>query len=111
MKELYPFINFIFKTKQQKGHPKSMNFIFELVKTRYIFNIEDDWEFFIKDNYITRCLNIFNNAKCTSTIGQVLLNLNYTEDTNSAINIWGSKMKYTKFNQRYFIHTHYENQL
>ena len=62
----YPFFNFIWKTVEQKGHAKSLNMLFDLVKTKYIFMFEDDWEcsmnFYI-DPYI-RLLNedIYNQV-------------------------------------------------
>lgn len=44
MKKLYPFFNFILKTEEQKGHAKSLNIIFDIVKTKYVLMFEDDWE-------------------------------------------------------------------
>jgi len=44
MKERYNFFNFIFKTKEEKGHAKSLNIMLKNVKTKYIFMFEDDWE-------------------------------------------------------------------
>ena len=59
MVKLYPFINFIFKNENEKGHVKSMNMIRNIVKTNYLFNLEDDWEFFYKDIYSFLLKRIF----------------------------------------------------
>lgn len=114
MKERYPFIRFIYKTPDQKGHPRSMNMLLKEIKTPYVFNLEDDFEFFRRDNYFKRMINIVNIDK---SYGQCLLNINYSEDTESANNLWGSTMKKSNLNGvapnevreygRYFIHNFY----
>lgn len=104
MKQLYPFITYIFKTPEQKGHPISMNMLLENVDTKYMFNIEDDWEFFKPDNYIGQMISVFNE---NNKFGQVLMNVNYSEDTKSASSLWGSRMKYSNDGIRYFIHNYY----
>jgi GR25 family glycosyltransferase involved in LPS biosynthesis len=104
MKERYPFIRFIYKNTEQKGHPRSMNMLLKEIKTPYVFNLEDDFEFFRRDNYFKRMINIVNIDK---SYGQCLLNINYSEDTDSANNLWGSSMKKSKENGRYFIHNFY----
>lgn len=108
MKELYPFINFIFKTTEEKGHVKSMNIFYDIVKTPYIFNIEDDWEFFYKDSYLTRCLEILSlNEK----YGQCLINKSYGEGNQSFESIGGILCNYIdsyNTNKYYFEH-HYIN--
>ena len=43
MRERYPFFTFIMKNENDKGHAKSMNKIWEIVDTDYIFHFEDDW--------------------------------------------------------------------
>jgi GR25 family glycosyltransferase involved in LPS biosynthesis len=104
MKERYPFIRFIYKNQEQKGHPRSMNMLLKEIKTTYVFNLEDDFEFFRRDNYFQRMINIVNIDK---SYGQCLLNINYSEDTDSANNLWGSTMKKITRNGRYFIHNFY----
>ena len=37
MKERYPFIRFIYKDQNNKGHPRSMNMFLDEVKTPYVF--------------------------------------------------------------------------
>ena len=61
MQNKYPFVTYIYKDTTQKGHPRSMNILYDEVmkikdasKNQYIFNLEDDWDFFIKDNYFLR---------------------------------------------------------
>ncbi len=76
MIKLYPFITFIKKTPAQKGHARSMNMLIKRIKTKYIFNLEDDWQFFHKDNYLTYLLEIINDK---SEIKQALLNNTYSE--------------------------------
>jgi hypothetical protein len=100
MKERYPFIRFIYKDEKNKGHPKSMNMFLDEVKTPYIFNLEDDFEFFRRDNFFERMINIVDIDK---SYGQCLMNINYSEDTDKGSEIWGSTMKYNKSN-RFFIH-------
>jgi hypothetical protein len=39
----YPFMTFIMKKPEEKGHARSMNMILNLVKTKYIMHFEDDW--------------------------------------------------------------------
>jgi len=105
MKEKYPFIRFIYKDQSNKGHPKSMNMFLEEVKTPYIFNLEDDFEFFRRDNFFERMHSVLELDK---SYGQCLMNINYTEDTDSGNAIWGSTMRYSPVNKmRYFIHNYY----
>ena len=109
MKEKYPFIEYIYKDTSQKGHPRSMNIIYnELISLKlsnelFLFNLEDDWDFFIKDNYIEKMIKVL---KSNNNYGQCLVNNNYSEDTKTGSQIWGSTMKYID-SLRYFVHNHY----
>jgi len=94
IEQLYPFIKIIRKTPEQKGHAYSMNILRKLIKTKYFFHLEDDWEFVVKDKYITKCLEIITNRQ---DVKQVLLNPNYSEDFLSGIFANSSVMKYTFF--------------
>jgi len=105
MREQYPFIRYIYKTPSEKGHPRSMNMFLDLIKTPYVINLEDDWEFFYPDNFITKMLNVL---KEDDSYGQVLINMNYAEDVTQYRHVRGSTMKHTKDNQRYFVHNYYE---
>ena len=59
MKERYPFFTFIYKTVETKGHAKSMNILWDTIKTDYVFHFEDDWK--IIDDF--RIINFFNYMK------------------------------------------------
>jgi GR25 family glycosyltransferase involved in LPS biosynthesis len=110
MKIMYPFITWIFKGPAEKGHPRSMNMILDLVKQsgcKYHFHVEDDWEFFIKDRYIERCIRILNE---NPNYGQALVNIDYTEDQKTANDIWGSQILYTNSGERYALHRHFTGQ-
>lgn len=106
MIKLYPFITFIFKNLENKGHPRSMNIIKSFVQTPYIFHLEDDFVFFIKDNYLTKCLNVLDENQ---EYGQCLVNKNYGEDLDAHA-IGGGFMKFTKDGQRYYVHEHYSGE-
>jgi hypothetical protein len=100
MREKYPFFEFYFKNSLEKGHVKSMNLIFEKIKTPYIFHMEDDWTFFSKKEYITKCLNVLEENKEYS---QCLINKNYSE-TCEDLNLLGGIQSTTTYGDRYIIH-------
>lgn len=104
MKELYPFFKFYFKKKEEKGHPQSMNIIKKMVKTPYLFHMEDDWNFFVKRDYISECLEVLAQNK---NIGQCLINKNYDENGKNIIK--GGEFKITKSGLRYYIHEYVNN--
>jgi glycosyltransferase involved in cell wall biosynthesis/mannosyltransferase OCH1-like enzyme len=54
-----PFI-VVHKSSYHKGHANSLNYYFDLVKTDYIFQMEDDWLFTIKDNLISKALFVMD---------------------------------------------------
>ena len=76
MKKLYPFFTFYFKTREEKGHPRSMNIIRDTVKTPFLIHSEDDFKFFSKRNFISDSLDVLNSD---SALGQCLFNKNYAE--------------------------------
>lgn len=91
LEKAYPFIRLIRKTPDEKGHPRSMNMIFDLVKEYvYHFHIEDDWEFFYTMNYISKCKKVLS---LNSNYGQCLINRDYGEDQLTINTIGGSEMK------------------
>ena len=100
MQELYPFINFYFKTPEEKGHPQSMNIIRKYVKTPYTFHMEDDWLFFECRDYLSECLEVLGSSQ---QIGQCLINKNYTEVANDH-DVKGGDLKKTATGLRYYIH-------
>lgn len=106
MKQKYPFFTFYFKTPQEKGHPTSMNIIKNMVKTPYVFHMEDDWKFYCQRNYISECLEVLAD---NPVLGQCLLNKNYGEIPKN----WdcpGGYNKLTASGIRYIIHEHTKNQ-
>jgi len=105
MKEEFPFITYIYKDLTNKGHARSMNMLMDMIKTPYVMNIEDDWEFFFPDNYVSKLLNIL---KEDSKYGQALVNVNYAEDLTTYRYVKGSTMKLAKNGQRYFVHNFYQ---
>jgi GR25 family glycosyltransferase involved in LPS biosynthesis len=106
MKELYPFIEFIFKDENDKGHVKSMNIIRDRVlEYKYQFHLEDDWLFIWKDKYITKCKKVIDSD---NNYGQCLLNKNYSEAFET---IKGGLVKYldnsSNNNDYFYEHEHY----
>lgn len=106
MKKLYPFFTFIFKTPKQKGHVQSMNMIRSLVKTPYLFHMEDDWKFIEKRNYISECLDVLNTD---IRFGQCLINKNYAETLND-YEIVGGKISQTVKGTRFYLHEYCSTQ-
>lgn len=100
MRRLYPFFTFIFKTEKDKGHSDSMNRILKNVTTPYLFHMEDDWQFFSKDNYISKCFSVLNSSE---NIAQCLVNRGYAE-TEKDINIAVGDALHTIDGVRYCIH-------
>jgi len=119
MKELYPFIEFIFKTPEQKGHAISMNMIRTMIKTPYVLHMEDDWKFFVKKNYIKPAIEILirneinpiddipsdQNIK-NKKIAQVLFNKNYTVVHDRPV--LGGYLAKTNNDIKFRIHEHYK---
>jgi GR25 family glycosyltransferase involved in LPS biosynthesis len=103
MKELFPFFKFYFKTYEEKGHPQSMNIIQQIVKTPYLFHMEDDWTFIQKRKYISECLDVISE---NISYKQCLINKNYSETIDDIGNIKGGIFKQTLSGLRYYIHEH-----
>ena len=66
----YPFINWIINPARNKGHANALNVLFNQVKTKYTFHMEDDWVFVEKGKFISECLNVL---KSKESIKQVVL--------------------------------------
>lgn len=108
MKQKYPFIDFIYKGENEKGHCISMNKILDLVElynVKYLIHLEDDWNFYGERKYIIDSIKIIEN---TINIKQVLFNKNYAElyDDHS-LNIAGGIQKNVA-NINYIEHEHYK---
>jgi len=99
MKELFPFFEFVWKTPEEKGHPKSMQMITNMVNTPYLIHVEDDRMLLDKRHYIKDMIDIFNHDK---SIGQVAFNHNYMETVNDDIK--GGDLQKTKNNVFYYVH-------
>jgi GR25 family glycosyltransferase involved in LPS biosynthesis len=104
IRSLYPFLRMIEKGPSEKGHPISMNILRDEIHTKYQFHIEDDWEFFIRKPY---CKMMLDRIDLVPGVRQVLLNLNYTEDTHTANSIWGAELAIRDPTKRLFLHRHY----
>lgn len=102
MQEKYPFFEFYFKTPEEKGHPRSMNILQKMVKTPYVFHMEDDWTFFIQKPYLQNCLDILSE---NPEFGQCLINRNYAE-LPEHIRYVGGHHQTTDENKRYILHEH-----
>jgi GT2 family glycosyltransferase len=78
MLDNFPFFEFKFKKKEQKGHVESMNMIKKLLtdEDKFIFHIEDDFPFFIRRNYIGKTIRVLRD---NPQVSQVLFNRNYAE--------------------------------
>lgn len=108
MSRLFPFFEFVWKSPHEKGHAISMNMLHRIVLdsgAKYVLHMEDDFQFFVCDNYIQRSINIMENNQ---ELGQCLFNRNYAE-TLLDYNIQGGEIKYTSSNNRYILHEYNAN--
>ena len=81
MKQLYPFIEFYFKSIDEKGHRISMNIIRNKLKStqsKYWIQMEDDFCCFNKRSYITDAKHILDSGSELG-IKQIVFNRNYAE--------------------------------
>ena len=94
MKSKYPFFDFIFKNRDNKGHLSSMNIIWDKLnelKPKYWIHIEDDWLFVKPYNYIERSIQFLNKHK-DDNIHQILFNKNYAETFYNYDYVGGEKI-------------------
>ncbi len=104
MMRLYPFCEFIFKGPDEKGHPRSMNILRNMVSTPYIFHMEDDWQFIHPAPYISMCMEVLDQ---NPRYGQCLINKNYSETEANLIR--GGLVKFTDKGMGYVEHQHFKN--
>lgn len=98
MIQKYPFIRYVFKGEEERGHARSMQMIARIVKTPYSFHLEDDW---LMVNRI--CLSdLIEIIEDQSNVKQVCLNRNYMEVSEQPIK--GGTERYTRGDLRYFVH-------
>jgi GR25 family glycosyltransferase involved in LPS biosynthesis/GT2 family glycosyltransferase/tetratricopeptide (TPR) repeat protein len=103
MAERYPFFETVWKEETERGHARSMNVILDRLDTPYWLHLEDDWQFFVRDRYVTRCVAILDDDP---SLGQVLFNRNYGE-TLACRDTPGGLVKRTRQGaQRYRVHEH-----
>ena len=101
----YPFFEFIWKDESSKGHSQSMERLRNEVSSPYWLHLEDDWEFFLPDNYIARAQAILEDDP---SIAQVLFNRNYAEIVSES-GIPGGDLRTTTIGkQPYRWHTYFE---
>jgi GR25 family glycosyltransferase involved in LPS biosynthesis len=121
MKYEYPFVQFVFKNIENKGHSISMNMIRDLtIGYEYVLHLEDDWLFIENTYYIKPALDILesNNFNVLNNnfnpndikdkkIVQVLFNKNYSETLSHIV--WGGFLMETKSNSqtKFLLHEHY----
>ena len=101
MMDEFPFFTFIWKTRAEKGHARSMNIILERVQTPFLFHLEDDWEFLKTRPYIAETLSVLDSDE---TLGQCLVNVNYAELPTDQL--LGGDPKTLPDGLRYRIHVH-----
>ncbi len=101
----YPFFEFIWKDEASKGHVQSMERLRNEVSSPYWLHLEDDWEFFLPDNYIARAQAILEDDP---SIAQVLFNRNYAETVSESA-IPGGEIRTTAIGkQPYLLHTYFK---
>ena len=91
----FPFIKYIFKTDEQKGHLKSMNIIWNKlneIKPKYWIHLEDDWCFIKPCNYVQKSIDFLNKYE-DKNIHQILFNKNYGEIIDCYNLVGGEKME------------------
>lgn len=111
MKALYPFVNFVHKTPEQRGHYYSMKIIYDHITSNnfdYVIHMEDDFHFIDKKFYVGNSLKILtsNDAK-QNNYAQVLFNRNYAEIFHSDQPINGGILKYIDKLDYIIVHEHY----
>jgi hypothetical protein len=76
MEARLPWFEFVWKTPEERGHASSLQIAHRMVETPYVFLLEDDHEFFVRSDYVSRCLH---GVSVGTAIGQCLVNVNYAE--------------------------------
>ena len=105
MSRLYPFIDFIWKSPEEKGHARSMNMIRNMLLESgalYNFGMEDDFSFYHKRPYITDLTKILLED---NSYGQALINPGYGETWDN-VNYTGLKYMVSYDGSSYYLHDH-----
>ncbi len=104
MQSRYPWIKYIFKGPDDRGHARSLNMIRDYARDsecKYIVHIEDDFLFFDRDPTVFfRMRDILEERG----IGQVMFNLNYTEVQRDMMETVGGEFAETANGTQYVKH-------
>jgi len=79
METTFPFIEYVWKGPENRGHRQSMNIIYDLLcdrKPTYWIHMEDDWLFFKKEAYVTKAIQALTTYE-SQNVHQVVFNRNY----------------------------------
>ena len=109
MKKTYPFLNFIWKTEQERGQYNTMRIIHNHVtqnNIEYLLHLDCEWHFIQKRNYITDAVKILGE---NTKLGQVIFNNHYGEIEPYHKKCKGGLLKKTKECMRYYVHEYYTN--
>jgi len=82
----FPWMRFIWKSPQQKGHRLSMNMLRDMILTEYpnceyVVQLEDDWLFLHPVDLISQALRVLH---IDDQFGQCLFVQNYQEESNQS---------------------------
>jgi GR25 family glycosyltransferase involved in LPS biosynthesis len=94
MKKDWPFFEFIWKSPEQKGHPKSMQILTSMITTPYLMLLD-------RRHYVKEMIDILESD---AALGQVVFNKNYRETATE--NICGGIEKITPRKTLYYEHEH-----
>jgi glycosyltransferase involved in cell wall biosynthesis len=61
--------SFLIHKKQNKGQSSSVNLIYSICNTEYLFNIEDDFEFIRGGNFLTDSMEVINKHNHIKRVG------------------------------------------
>ncbi len=81
MSRNYPWVDYYFKSEDEKGHLASMNIIYDKLvelKPKYWIHMEDDFLFHYKTNYVEKSINAIESLR-KDGVRQILFNVNYAE--------------------------------
>jgi GR25 family glycosyltransferase involved in LPS biosynthesis len=104
MQRLFPFFEFVWKGREDKGHARSLNLIRDMVQTPYLVHLEDDWHFFARRAYIGPAIEIL---EARPDLGQVLFNRNYAETLEDREVSGGLAARVGRNGPRYVVHEHH----
>lgn len=101
MRGWFPFMEFVRKAPEDKGHARSMQLISERVATPYLVHVEDDRVCVDPRPYLADAIAIL---EADASLGQVVFNHNYAETEHDSI--LGGELRRTAGGVWYFVHEH-----